>query len=427
MLCLTEAYLQQLQAAGHGIVCQHIKKEFPVDKNNSYTMYGRRPALPTRKMHVRAHAERAIVKSLYDDNAFELASHASTSTSSSDMDAIATSAAHEAEWMQTAGYVTIDDPMHKRLVSRLHLCIRRSSTKKPCYELYDMGSDNGVFIDGRRIASRCWTALKPGMRLHLARADTRHFGVIPRAEYEFLLQPRRNNSKPSSSSSSSKRKREAAQQEQQVSASASAAVEQQLFEDEHKCGICQELAQEAVRPSCGLHFFCAPCLAEWVSNKATCPICRRPHEGDVQPAHDVNQRIAEFVRTTFTPEQQQARVAVAAAAASVGAPTSLSDDAIDAAAFLVPEEIFVRARQVVQLRRNHAYNIEHGVWTLEPADACNTICRCCLVMIDAHVPRLVCRSAADAVVQKRPSFYHPACLRRGGEALIHPPSALLHS
>ena len=42
-----------------------------------------------------------------------------------------------------------------------------------------------------------------------------------------------------------------------------------------ECGICYEVAKEAVTPSCCDHLFCEEHLARWAARQNSCPVCKQ--------------------------------------------------------------------------------------------------------------------------------------------------------
>jgi len=405
MLSLTQEYLDGLTATGMDLLRRNVRTEYRLPTDKAYTVFGRTHN-PSISMHVRARVEHETMES-------------------DKVDLIAVAAAQEAAWLQedSCAYVTINDPVYKFNMSRMHMCIRLLSGR---YQVYDMGSTNGVVINGHRIKPRTWNVLAQGSLICFFSGSKVPKNEAPYAEYEFLI----DGQKPRAQR---KRKRqnlvaveETKEEEEEDTAVLTEA--QTAFEEDHCCIICQRLLLQATQPSCGRHTFCAGCLDNWLSTKSACPMCRQPHTGETLALPDVDANINAFVMEAYTAKQQlehrQSRVADYYADP---APAPPSDDAIDAAALLVPEARFVRDRQYTQdlhhIHRTNSENALYGDWTLERAEVCDTVCRCCISMIDAGTWRLVCRrrdieadEEEEVYPPPRPSFYHLDCSRAFGDA-----------
>lgn len=114
-----------LSESGHDLLRRHVRTQFTVDPERACTVFGR-AYKPSLAKHIRSKLEH-------------------TPIDSNETDAIATAASIEAAWLKDGAYVVMNDPVHKTIMSRLHLCIRSLPADRRRYELFDMGS-GGIYV-----------------------------------------------------------------------------------------------------------------------------------------------------------------------------------------------------------------------------------------------------------------------------------------
>jgi hypothetical protein len=168
MLTVTPRYVQLLQTAGNTLYNQRDSLLRPVPLHASdYTLVGRLCGGLHKIVDSKALIEQIRIAHV------RTAMKKAEANPHSDVDTIAVQAENP-PWLQSIGdatirYVCMEDLLHPNGVSRFHLMVKKEASEQGSrYFIKDLGSLNGIYLEGFKVKPHLWYLMREGTLVRFA-------------------------------------------------------------------------------------------------------------------------------------------------------------------------------------------------------------------------------------------------------------------